>query len=128
MATKQVTDKSMPQQKFLTLVVNSAIGLIALLMFIAGMYPSTLNWGVNHLAFYPSTVRFIVPLLILLLLIPSVRQLLIRQLERSVAYFGKQKKPIRYRYAIIVLAASGVVFWVARTATHYPRRWLLVTA
>ncbi len=119
MDTKQVFDKHVPQQKFLTLVVNSAIGILALLMFIAGMYPSTLNWGVNHLAFYPSTVRFIVPLLILLLLIPSVRQFLIRQLERLVAYFGKQKKPIRYLYAIIVLAASGVVFWIARTATHF---------
>ncbi len=119
MITKQVTDKSMPQRKFLTLVVNSAIGLIALLMFIAGMYPSTVNWGVNHLAFYPSTVRFMVPLLILLLLIPSVRRLLMKHLERYVAYFGKQKKPIRLLYAIIVLAASGVVFWSARTATHF---------
>ncbi len=109
----------MPQQKFLTLVVNSAIGLIALLMFIAGMYPSTLNWGVNHLAFYPSTVRFMVPLLILLLLIPSVRRLLMEHLERYVAYFRKQKKPVRRLYALIVLVASSVLFWIARTATHF---------
>ena len=119
MKTDQVFDKHMPQHKFLTRVVNSAIFILALIMFIAGMYPSASNWGVNHLAFYSSTMQFIIPMLMLLLLIPSVRCFLIKRLERIVIYFGKQKKHIRYRYALVVLVASGVLFWIARTATHF---------
>ena len=109
----------MLQGKFLIKVVNGTICILALIIFIAGMYPSPSNWGVNHLAFYSSTMQFIIPMLMLLLLIPSVRCFLVKHLERIINYFGKQKKMLRCLYALLFLAASAGLFWVARTATHF---------
>ena len=56
------------QNRSLTFIVNSSIGTLALLMFISGMYPSSLNWGIHQLAFFPISIRFTVPLLMLLLI------------------------------------------------------------
>ncbi len=111
--------KDKRQHRFLTLVVNCAIGVNALLLLIAGMYPSAETWGMHHLAFYPPIVRFAALLLIMSLLIPAVRRFWIKLVETLTVNIRRQKTYRRYLVAFIVLILSGVLFWVERTATHF---------
>lgn len=106
-------------QKILLLTVNSTIVALAAALFFAGKNPSVNNWGISHLAFYSPALQVLIPLLLLLLLLPSVRQFLLKRLEMTVQYFGKQSKTFRRIGALMLLIAMGFLFWTFRTATHF---------
>lgn len=116
-STNQV--KNLQQNRFPALVVNIAVIINAVTLFISGLFPFSTTWGMNHLALYSPVILYVVPLLMLLMLLPAVQHFLAKRVEKLANIFKTQKKIIRHVSIFTALVICAAFFWVGKVATYF---------
>ena len=106
-------------EKRLTIALNAIIIFAAGSIFVAGLEPSTANWGFHFLGMYPPAIQYLMPLLILLLLNPALRHSLVGRARGFSIFLTRQLKRNRTTSGAFVIALSGCLFWVFKTETHF---------
>jgi len=90
--------------------------LIVLLHCYAGFFPSAANWGFHQLAFLPIYLKFGVPLLMVLCLVPAI-QVSLLDVSRWTArkLFHRTQLPA----LLLMVGLSAAVFWIGRERTYF---------
>jgi hypothetical protein len=99
------------------LLTGTALAL-AVLVVLAGLQPSAVNWGVHLLGFLSPAGIAIVVVLLLLSLLPSVQTFIISRIERWSAVLEGWSRGRRRALSVVLLCCAGVLFWFARQRTY----------
>src|SRR5689334_13029504 len=87
---------------------------IALLHCYGALNPTSRNWGFHELAFFPDAVKFGIPLLMLLVLLPAVQEALLLAVRRAAARWNDLPRGGRRAAILLFVAASALLFWLCR--------------
>ena len=93
--------------------------LFAAAHLFAAFIPTSKNWGVHHLAFFPRVARVLVPVLMLTALLPAVQQMIIDNVSRLTGWFGRQTRISKRLLLASLFLACGLLFWIERERTFF---------
>ncbi len=108
-----------PSQIKSTILFTIALLLVLALQCGAAFAPSPGNWGFNFLAFYSRPLQIGALFLVLLLLLPNVRERLFAWLEHAVSWFHRQGRTTRRAEALVGIIAASAMFWIGREQTFF---------
>ena len=107
----------MPTARSLTWIMTIAGVAFALLHLTAT--PSGLNWGVNLLAFLPPAMRFGIPILMLLTLVPAVQDAMVGVIQLAVKKISGIPRWVWVILMVDLVLGAIALFWMAREKTFF---------
>jgi len=94
--------------------ITAVAAIIVLLHFYAAVHPTSQNWGFHFLAFFPPYIKFGIPILMALLLVPSVQTSILHDIENAIGMFFRQPRSRKRGILLAVFGVIMVLFWVFR--------------
>jgi Tfp pilus assembly protein PilF len=110
---------TMTSYKSLVWIVTGGAICFASLHLYAAFFPSAVNWGFHHLFFYPTAFRIVVPFLMLLFIIPSVQNAMLRFIQKVMGFVCERSRFQRLFAIIFVLIIAAAMFWFGRQRTFF---------
>lgn len=104
-------------RRILWLFTGTALAL-GVLIVLAGLRPSAVNWGVHSLGFLSPAGRAIVCCLLGLALLPPVQLSVINTIGRGSRIWTAWSPARRRTLVAFLLCATAVLFWLVRQRTH----------
>jgi len=95
-------------------IIVAVSGIFIFLHIVAMFNPTAANWGFHQLAFLPIIFKVCIPLLMVLLMIPSAQMMILRILEKSDINIRMQKKSTRILIFGACVICIGIIFWLLR--------------
>jgi tetratricopeptide (TPR) repeat protein len=99
-------------------IVSFFVAALAVADLWAAFTPTGLNWGFHFLAFYGKGIRFTVPLLMLLCIVPAVQTSIISLVEKAAGQFSRRSRLTRIALIVLFLVGLGSLFWHFREQTY----------
>ncbi len=101
-------------------IILTVLGMMVVLLHLYGaFFPSSENWGMHVLAFFPPVARALVLLLMISLLLPLMQSWLLKKLQQGVHFAERQAKLFRTLCIVLLPVLSGAVFWIWRERTFF---------
>jgi Tfp pilus assembly protein PilF len=109
-----VTTEAKVQSGGLIGMVSAGVIVLAILYGFSALFPTALNWGIHHFAFFPPPLDFLPGLLVIMILIPPLRSSLIDVVTRVIQFVNARSRIARFMLAAGGLTGVAMVFWQAR--------------
>jgi tetratricopeptide (TPR) repeat protein len=98
--------------------VVAAAAFSAAIVVVASFFPELRLWGVNHLAFWPRSLRHVAFAVLLLAFLPSVPRIVYRLALGASDRHAAAPRLVGISLAAVLAVASVAMFWHFRAATN----------
>ncbi len=116
---RNAPEPSVPPSPAWIMVVPVLCAGILLAHFIAGFFPHRQVWGINHLAYFPFSIRLTFILLLSLVFIPQINKRIRTWVNRPITYlYERSVKHKKYLWYGAFSLLSAPLFWGLRAKTY----------
>jgi len=107
------------EEKLIFPIVYFFVGTFIVLDLLSAFEPTAWNWGFHFLAFYGLEVRFAVPFLMLIVMIPPVQFFLVDLIRSVVGLTNVRSRVLRWGLGVVALVGIALIFVHFRVVTYF---------